>query len=59
MIYKVFKGLGMIYFVTPWVILVSVNSESIHQSKQKPIIWSDILRWKFKDLEFLCLVTYI
>ena len=36
MIYKVFKGLGIIYFVTPWVVLVIVNIKSIHQSKQKP-----------------------
>ena len=35
---KVFKGLGIIYFVTHWVILVSVNSKSIHQSKEKPLI---------------------
>ena len=38
---KDFKGLGIIYFVTHWVILVSVNGKSIHQSKQKPIIWRD------------------
>ena len=37
-IYKVFKGLGIIYFATYWVILVSVNNKSIHQSKQKSII---------------------
>ena len=38
-IYKAFEGLGIIiYFVTHWVILVSANSKSIHQSKQKPII---------------------
>ena len=35
-LYKVFKGLGIIYFVTHWVILVSINSKCIHQSKQKP-----------------------
>ena len=34
----IIKGLGIIYFVTHWAILVSVNSKSIHQSKQKPII---------------------
>ena len=37
-IYKVFKGLGIIYFETHWIILVSINSKSIHQSKQKPFI---------------------
>ena len=52
--YKIFKGLGIIYFVTHWVIHVSVNSKSIHQSKQKPIIWSDIFCWKFEYLELLC-----
>ena len=46
--YKVFEGLGIIYFVTHLVILVSVNSKSIHQLKQKPIIWSDIFYWKFE-----------
>ena len=35
-IYKFFKGLGIIYFVTHSVILVSINSKRIHQSKQKP-----------------------
>ena len=52
--YKVCKGLGIIHFVTPWVILVSVNSKSILQSEQNPIIWSDIFRWKFEVLELLC-----
>ena len=34
-IHKVFKGLDIIYFVTHGVILViSVNSKSIHQLKQ-------------------------
>ena len=42
-IYKVFKGLSIIYFVTHWVILVSVNSRYIHQSKQKAIAWSGII----------------
>ena len=59
-IYKIFEGLGIIYLVTAWVILVSVNSKSFHQSKQKPTIWSDIFRWKFEVLELLCyLHTYI
>ena len=42
-----------VYFLTHWVTLVSVNSKSIHQSKQKPIIWSDIFCWKFECLELL------
>ena len=46
LIYKVFKGLGIIYFVVHFVILISVNSKSIHQLKQNPIIWSDIFCWK-------------
>ena len=46
--------LGIIYFVIHWIILVSVNSKSIHQSKQKPMIWSDIFCWKFEYLELLC-----
>ena len=33
-IYEVFEG----YFVTPWVILASLNSKIIHQSKEKLII---------------------
>ena len=36
--HKVFKGLGIIYFVTHWVIRISVISKCIHQSRQKPII---------------------
>ena len=49
--YKVFQGLGIIYLVTTWVIVFSVNSKSIHQLKQKPIIWSDIFHCKFEVLE--------
>ena len=36
--FKVFESLGIIYLVTPSVILFSVNSKGIHQSKEKPII---------------------
>ena len=36
---KVFKGLCIVYFVTHWVRLASVNSKCIHQSKQKPIVF--------------------
>ena len=53
-IYKVFEGLGIIYVVTHWVILVSVNSKCIYQLKQKPIVWNNIFCWKFECLELLC-----
>ena len=38
-----------------WVTLFSVNSKSIHKEglKEKPMIWSDIFRWKFEILELL------
>ena len=36
--FKVFESLGIIYLVRPSVILFSVNSKGIHQSKEKPII---------------------
>ena len=39
---KIFKGLGIIYVITHWVILVSVSSKVIHKSTQKSILWSDI-----------------
>ena len=38
MIVQVFTDLGIIYFVTPWIILVSANTKSIHQPKQKLIV---------------------
>ena len=53
-VYKTFKGFGIIYFVTRWEILVSINSKSINQSKQKFVIWSDFFCWKFEYLERLC-----
>ena len=52
--HKVSQALGIIYPVTPWVILFSVKSKSTHQSKQNPIIGSDILRRKFEVLKLLC-----
>ena len=57
--YKIFDGLGIIYLVTPWVILFSVNSKSIHSSKQKSIIWSDVFRWKFGVLELLIIQLWL
>ena len=46
--------IGFIYFVRPWVIILSVSSKSIHQSKLKLTIWSDIFPWKLEVLELLC-----
>ena len=43
-----------IYLVTPWVMPLNVNSKSINQSKQNPIIWSDIFLWEFDVLKFRC-----
>ena len=50
-----------IYFVTHWVILLSVNSKSIHQLKQKPTIWSDILLLKIQTFRIAVLgyITYV
>ena len=54
-----FEGLSIIYIVIPWVILFSVNNKSVHQQKQKPIIWSDIFRWKFRIFRITVLAANI
>ena len=43
--HKILQGPGIDELLTPWVIFLCVNSKSIHQSKQKPITWSDIFCW--------------
>ena len=63
--YKVSEGLGIIYLVTLWITICIVYSKNVHQSKQKPIIWSDTFHWKFEVFEVLAclriavLATYI
>ena len=54
---RLFKGLGVIYFATSLVTIVSVNSKTIHQSKQK----TNNLKWylplKIRRLRIAVLAT--
>ena len=53
---EIFEALGIIYLVTLWLILFSANRKNIQNLKQKVMMWSDIFRWNFKDLELLCYI---